>query len=63
MVLHSTYQAASTLIQVNREESDEVSLAALQDLKLALKIKDIRWKAGGTSDIPAKKFFNYKVRC
>ncbi|KAF2415955.1 hypothetical protein EJ08DRAFT_622773 [Tothia fuscella] len=47
MVLHSTYQAASTLIHVNRKEPDEASLAASQVLKLALKIKDMRWKAEG----------------
>jgi hypothetical protein len=51
MVLHSTYQAASTLIHVNRKEPNEASLAALQVLKLALKTKDMRWKAGGMSDV------------
>jgi hypothetical protein len=51
MVLHSTYQAASTLIHVNRKEPNEASHAALQVLKLALKMKDMRWKAGGMLDI------------
>lgn len=47
MVLHSTYQAASMLIHVNRKEPDEASFEALQVLKQALKMKNMKWKAGG----------------
>jgi len=48
MVLHSTYQAATMFVRVNRDSPHESSIEALQILKLALRTKDKRWKAGGT---------------
>jgi hypothetical protein len=64
MVLHSTYQAASLYIRINREIPSEQSVQALDILKNALRLKNRRWAAAGKPPIFRQKLnLTLMLRC
>lgn len=47
MALHSTYEAATLYIRINREIPNKESVQALMVLKNALRLKNRKWEAAG----------------